>query len=223
MESCDTPSNLQRIWVENRMNLAWLRKREQVAYFAYGAFLTLGANLMLIGAQVKMPPYAVLGLSLLLAGAPLIIGILTERALYMNLFMVSVVLVVSGLYYFVRPQVPDAEPDKASAYAYAWFAQVESDPDEAFTHFRGPKHDQEFILKQIAKVGAASLKVDGVQQYAPHNVEGRGDCNAYDVNFSHPGGSAIVGLNQCYDGGPEFEVWRANITIDAETVGNNKN
>lgn len=200
--------------------LPWFGALDRFFYFAYGVFLTIGGNLILISLHIILPMAWVMVLALSLAGIPLIIGILTERAAFMRGFMLTVVLVVLGLAYFNRIEVPDPEPDRASAYASVWLEQLSSNPDEAFKVFHGPKDYKRWLPGRLAKVDKTKLKVDRVDTYAPQKQERRGACNNYDVWFVHPTGSARVSVDQCYDGGPEFEVQLASVSIESEVVGN---
>lgn len=196
----------------------WLSGLFLTIYFIYIVFVGIIGSFILMPFQLSGPVY--LGLALALVGAPAILQIVSEKTSYSMGLMMLISSVYIGIAYVNRVDVPDAQPERASAYATEWFAQVASNPEEAFKTYLGPKHHREQIERQLAKVGLPALTFDRVQKYAPEKVEGRGDCNIYDVMFLHPGGTARVGLKQCYDGGPEFEVSRADVTIDAEVIRN---
>ncbi len=183
-------------------------------YVLYVGFVGVIGSFILMPYRIGGP--AMLGLSLALAGGPLIIKIVLEKNRYPVGFMLAVLAVYVGIAYSNRVEVPDAEPEKASAYASAWLEELSSDPDEAFKVFKGPKDYKRWLPGELAKIDKSQLNVKRVQKYAPQEREGRGDCNVYDVWFVHPTGSARVALNQCYDDGPEFEVITADVNIDID-------
>jgi len=189
-------------------------------YVLYIGFVGVIGSFILMPYEIGGP--AMLGLSLALAGGPLIIKIVLEKNRYPVGFMLAVLAVYVGIAYSNRVEVPDAEPDKASAYASAWLEELSSNPDEAFKVFEGPEDYKRWLPGRLAKVDKSGLRVDRVQKFAPEKQEGRGDYNVYHVWFLHPTGWARVGLHQFYDGGPEFVVSTATVRIDAEKIENDR-
>ncbi len=191
-----------------------------VLYVIYVGFLGTIGNYTFMNLELGLHWGFNLFLILVLTGVPLIVGIWFDEKRYLRAYLITVIIAVSAVAYATRVVVPEAEPERASAYAVGWLEQLSSNPNEAFKVYRGPMSYKRWLPGALAKVDKSQLRVDYTQKFAPETQEGRGDCNVYHVYFLHPTGSARVGIHQCYDDGLEFEVSSADVTIDSETVRN---